>query len=87
MQKNAGASPQLYNQDNRHAKYKVPVLCLVMEEVHSGQRAGRTAQNCSQKQRLFRYPPQMAAGSGLIHPHEYEACKVDDEQIKKKQII
>lgn len=52
--------------EDRHAQLKIPVACLVTEDIHAAQASESTSQGCEKKQLFFRNPIKPLSGFAFV---------------------
>lgn len=67
--------------DQRKAIPKIPVPCFMMKTPHAQCAADTAAQQCHQKQCLFRDAPRLPFGTPFVHAHEAECDGAHKKQI------
>ena len=76
----------LHYQYCRHAHHKIPVLCLMPEQVHTRPCPDAAAEQTCKKQRPLRYSPCMSFGFALIQSHQKKTYHIHQYQINDRGI-
>ena len=77
----------LQDQDRRHSHHKIPVLCLMMKQIHASPRSDTAAQNTHKEKCFLRYPPCMMSRLAFVHCHHCKSNEIHNDQIDQKSFL
>ena len=82
---NPETEDKLSDQDGGDADGEFEVAGLVMENIHTEERANTSAQQCSTHEGPLRDAAAVISGEGLVLQHKYEGNCIDYDEIQKNE--